>query len=489
MAGYLAVGVIRLPSHNLHGHVSRLQPQSQAQSPHTLKLSSLLRPLTHEPCQKSSENEDRRGVVKIPSYLSSMTIGQTIQDPIEGGIISLQSSRALFDFFLLQLNAKWEYILDSRVDTHDNIRQRSPLLFATILFCSSKFANAVNAGLESAPDPLLQTGLCSLAQNLVVKSLAEGDRTIETMQALYLLVCWKDADDDISYLHTGYAFRVLHDMEPEQKGEYELQAARRRRTWLALFRRDRQQSLFFMRRPSLSQADEESFLLDNPDTWQRMRYAMPSDMLACCNADLRQVQGKLRALLQRASAEMLPCLVYMMEMDMNGWKSKWKKHLEASDRDPLLYPDQHHLDTLVHVWDHSVRLNIASGMLRQALLSSEPGYGTSLSSPLADRSDKMALEPWYSAAGLGTKLVTLIRTQQRLSPPVVVESGQNFLASRPWVSIEDKTCSVCAWMSSLRLSELSRSASKLYPSSVSIFSRRSAYILGIHSEVVSPPRN
>ncbi|KAL4757494.1 uncharacterized protein BDW70DRAFT_163519 [Aspergillus foveolatus] len=56
---------------------------------------------------------------------------------------------------------------------------------------SSKFANAVDAGLVSASDPFLQTRLCSLARNLVVKSLAEGDRTIETMQALYLLDCWR----------------------------------------------------------------------------------------------------------------------------------------------------------------------------------------------------------------------------------------------------------------------------------------------------------
>jgi hypothetical protein len=97
---------------------------------------------------------------------------------------------------------------------------------------------------------------------------------------------------------------------------------------------------------------------------------MPSDMAACCSADLRRVQGKLRALVQEASAEMLPCLVDLMEADINDWRLRWKKHLETDNRDPLLYPDQHHLDTLVQIWDHSVRLNIASGILRQALLSS-----------------------------------------------------------------------------------------------------------------------
>lgn len=179
------------------------------------------------------------GVVKMPTYLSSMTLGQTIKDPVQGGMISPSASKALFEFFMIHMNAKWEYILDPKVDTHDDVQRRSSFLFASILFCASKFANYIDGCIVSATDPFIQSRLCSLARNLAIRTLAEGDRSIETIQAFYLLVCWKDADDDVSYLHSGYAFRILHDLDVEQSDGDGRQVARRRRIWLALYRQGR----------------------------------------------------------------------------------------------------------------------------------------------------------------------------------------------------------------------------------------------------------
>lgn len=99
---------------------------------------------------------------------------------------------------MIHMNAKWEYLLDPHIDTHDNVQRQSFLLFVSVLLCASKFANYVDGRLVETTDPFLQIRLCSLARNLDIKSLAAGDRSIETMQALYLLVCWSDADDDIS---------------------------------------------------------------------------------------------------------------------------------------------------------------------------------------------------------------------------------------------------------------------------------------------------
>ncbi|KAL2812929.1 hypothetical protein BDW59DRAFT_178362 [Aspergillus cavernicola] len=355
--------------------------QSQTQTPRSLKLSWLLRPLRIGSHQQSRD-DDRRppGLVKMPSYISSMTLGQTITDPIEGGMISPQASTALFEFLMVEMNAKWEYILDPHIDTPDSVQQRSSVLFTSILFCASKFANYIDGHLVSAPDQFLQSRLCSLARNLVIKSLAEGDRSVETMQALYLLVCWKDADDDISYLHSGYAFRILQDLDVGQNDGGGRQVARHRRTWLALFRQDRQQSLFFMRRASKSPGDDDISFLCDLDTWLKMPYALPSDFVACCSADLRRVQWKLRNLVKKASSIMLPCLLELMDADMCTWKAKWKDHLQGEARrqshdDPslnprLLHPGTYHLNTLVHLWDHSVRLNVASAILRQALTAS-----------------------------------------------------------------------------------------------------------------------
>ncbi|OQD66345.1 hypothetical protein PENPOL_c004G04197 [Penicillium polonicum] len=347
----------------------------------SLKLSGLLKPLKISVPTEGNEDDWRPvGSVKMPSYISSMTLGHTIVDPIKGGIISPQVSQALFEFFMIQMNAKWEYLLDPHIDTHDSVQMRNSFLFASILFCSSKFASFMEGKIVSTPDLFLQSRLCSLARNLAIKAIAEGSRSIETLQAFYLLVCWKDADDDISYLHSGYAFRILHDLDLEQGDIDGRRVARRKRTWLALFRQNRQQSLFFLRRGSLNQGDQETPPLGDLNVWLRMPYALPLDFAACCSADLRCIQYRLRHLVQRKSLDMLPCLVELMDADLRSWRFKWHNQLEGEGRqrpedDPnlkqeFLFPGSHHLTTLINVWESSVRLNVASSIFRQALMAS-----------------------------------------------------------------------------------------------------------------------
>lgn len=352
---------------------------SSEESYATLKILRILRPLKSSINADSDEDDWRpAGSVKMPSYISSMTLGHTIQDPIKSGILSLQVSEGLFEFFMIQMNAKWKYILDPYVDTHTSVQMRSPLLFAAILYCSSKFANFTEGKLVPNPDLFLQSRLCSLARNLAIRSIAEGNRSIETMQALYLLVCWKDADDDVSYLHSGYAFRILHDLDSEPGDSDSREFAMRKRTWLALFRQDKQQSLFFMRRASLSPGEEN--ITCNLSVWLKMPYALPSDFAACCSADLRCIQSRLRHMVQKGSPDILPCLLELMDADLRSWKSRWSQHLEEQknmrphdnsiSNPKLLSPGGKHLSTLLNVWDNSVRLNVASAILRQALMAS-----------------------------------------------------------------------------------------------------------------------
>ena len=368
---------------------SQLLSSDRHQSAPSLKLSRLLRPLRADSRHPAGEDGDSDqhpiAPVQMPSYLSSMTLGLTVTDPISSGILSRDASMALFDHFMLHMNAKWEYVLDPHVDTHDDIRRRSALLFASVLFCSSKFCTYAegNGGgvVTLTADPFLQSRLCSLARSLAVRTLAEGSRSVEAMQAFYLLVCWKDADDDVSYLHSGYAFRVLNDIDLEQSdGGDGRQAARCKRTWLALFRQDRQQSLFFVRRASLTLCDDDSPFVGDLNAWLEMSHALPLDFIACCSADIRRIQSRLRAMVQKGSSTMLPCLVGLMDAELSRWKSTWQGHLEGEARaqprdDPsldrgLLFPGRSHLNRLVGLWEHSVRLNISSAVLRQTLMAS-----------------------------------------------------------------------------------------------------------------------
>lgn len=135
-----------------------------------------------------------------------------------------------------------------------------------------------------------------------------------------------------------------------------------------------------MRRATLSLGDEDPPFVGYLDTWLKMPHALPFDFVACCSADLRRIQAKLRVMIQKASSEMLHCLLELMDSELNRWKSTWKNHLDGEGRlhpndDPfldqkLLHPGKNHINTLVALWEDSVRLNVASAILRQALMAS-----------------------------------------------------------------------------------------------------------------------
>lgn len=355
--------------------------QSASTSP-SLKLSWLLQPFKVEPQVLDDGSSDYpTALAGMPSYSASISLGHSIMDPIEGGILTRQISLALFDHFMLEMNAKWEYILDPHFDSHDEVRRRSHLLFAAVLFCSSKFVSYSNGSLTTSTDLFLQSRLCSLARSLVVRKLAEGDKSIETVQAIYLLVCWKEPDDEISYLHCGYAFRIVQDWDREQNDPDKRLSARRMRTWLSLFRQDIQQSLSFKRRASLGLGDEDGApSVVDMNTWLKMPYSLPLDVVACCCGDLQRLHIRLRAMVKKASSPMLSCLLELMDSELNKWRSTWQNHLEEEERtvsvdDSLLdqrlfNPGSCHLNTIFGLWEQSVKLNVASAILRQALMTS-----------------------------------------------------------------------------------------------------------------------
>lgn len=374
---------------------------SQVDEP-SLPLTSILRPLGRSVQQCHEQAAER---VTMPSYVSALSLGHTISDPIASGALSLAASSAFYNYFLREMNAKWEYVLDPRADGHDAVRRRSPLLFACILFCAAKFAQFRDGSIINVPDTFLQTRLCSVTRNLAVRAFAEGSRAIETMQAFYLLACWKEVDDDVSYLHCGYAFRVLHDLDLQGSGGGEEYIARRRRTWLALYRQEKQQSLFFVRGASLvSEDDDGSNFVGDWRAWRGMPHAIPLDAFSCCSAELRRTQARIQRMIRNSSSEMLSCLSDMMEADLVEWRSRWQSRMNSSNKDSpvlanvmannddtakpddaLFSPGVQHFELLHSLWEHSVRLNLASAMLRRAL-----GAAVAVSTAPADDVSQLA---------------------------------------------------------------------------------------------------
>lgn len=383
--------------YNQHRHQQQKQPASiqQQAGSSSLKLSWLLRPLKANDYpqgrQCNAGNCHGEDAVKMPTYLSSTTLSQTMSDPIDSGILSRAASAALFKHFMTEMNAKWEYVLDPRFDTHDGVRARNQLLFATILFCSSKFFNFVNKSVTTRTDPHLQVRLCGVARSLAVNMFAVGDRSTETMQAFYLLACWKDADDDISYMHSAYAFRILQDLDLEQAVGDGPQTARQR-AWLALYRQDKQQSLFFMEKRSHNLGADDVLPVIDKEKWQSNNFVLPSDFVACCSADIRRLQFRLSVMVRRSSTAMLPCLLELMDSDLRVWESKWRSQLTDSARQyprddssldaDMLGPDSQHNDILLGLWKHSVRLNVASAILRQTVTASVASHFRTHDQPL-----------------------------------------------------------------------------------------------------------
>ena len=408
--------------------VERSGLQQEDSRPVTLKLAGLLQPLeTGFQTIITNDDTELEACISMPSYSASLTLGQTITDPVDSGMLGILDSRILFHHFMLELNARWEYILDPLEDTHDHVRRRSPFLFATILFCSSKFVSVSNGSCSVRTDPFLQTRLCSLARNLAIRAFAAGNRSLETLQAFYLLACWKDPDDDTSYLHSGYAFHVLHDIDTKHFGSDGNRAMQHRRTWLALFRQLEQQNLFFTRSSSGRRPEESgSSLIRDPESWSRLPHALPLDLLSCCGADLRRLQSRIRNMVEHASPLMLPCYIDSLNHDLLRWRSSWTDCLKQSaygrsadytTLDPkLLNPGEGHINTILGLWESSVRLNVASAIFRFALTSSLSNQSPKDTYPQSRQHDRSQVHVLLSGgiAGLSDSVQGAFETLRHL---------------------------------------------------------------------------
>lgn len=117
------------------------------------------------------------------------------------------------------------------VHTLEYMRQTSPALFTAVLAASAKFFRQD-----------LYKSLLSYAQQLVARGMADTVVEIGFVQAMLVLVYWKEPTDSSGWLRIGYAVRLgqqlrLH-MPPPREWPTEEGAARecmnRARTWIVL---------------------------------------------------------------------------------------------------------------------------------------------------------------------------------------------------------------------------------------------------------------
>ncbi|KIJ49430.1 hypothetical protein M422DRAFT_777385 [Sphaerobolus stellatus SS14] len=125
-------------------------------------------------------------------------------DPAARGLLSERMARDLFSLFFDHCHPRMP-IFDTRIDTFDSIRQRSPFCFCSILMV------AVTARDGSQPTTL-QTALWEETMMRGKESMFQRVKDLEVIQGLILLSCWSESTGGTCWIVLGHAIRCSVEM-------------------------------------------------------------------------------------------------------------------------------------------------------------------------------------------------------------------------------------------------------------------------------------
>ncbi|GAA6046601.1 hypothetical protein JCM3770_006232 [Rhodotorula araucariae] len=239
-------------------------------------------------------------------------------DPVQAGLLSELDAYELFDFYFKHLNLVVP-ILDPHLHTPAFAREKSALLFASVLTVTSKVVR-----------PKVYGACVLLSNKLVGQAIEFGLCAVEVVQALNLLTHWKKPDDSSSWRKVGYAIRMAQELRLNVRAPRPLPTDERQareilnkeRAWLNLIVADYHLAIHH----SLPRMISEEHV-DDPADWvgeHAAQFPTPgestlapwitfsrmcrlyADMLAAMNGD----QSNLRSL-------------RWLEHDWRRWRSRW----------------------------------------------------------------------------------------------------------------------------------------------------------------------
>ncbi|WWC58765.1 uncharacterized protein I303_101309 [Kwoniella dejecticola CBS 10117] len=154
------------------------------------------------------------------------------EDPITCGYIDEANGRRLFDLFMDKLSAR-VFIFDPTLHTYDYVRNSSNFLFCVMLAIAAKF--------DTSTPPIIHKKCLALAKDQLLRVFADNIESEETVQALYVLTEYKEAEDEKSYILLGMACRIAVDLDlARPRPDYDERRNRnRQRIWLVLYAADR----------------------------------------------------------------------------------------------------------------------------------------------------------------------------------------------------------------------------------------------------------
>ncbi|KAF5648061.1 hypothetical protein F52700_1275 [Fusarium sp. NRRL 52700] len=264
----------------------------------------------------------------VPSQRSR---DESLEDPIDLGLITPSLAKSLFDSFITVLNP---YIsqLDPHLHTFPYVRSKSAFLLGSMLAMAAKAFNHV-----------LYTKLYDHAQDLFSNVFRRGSKSVEIVQAILILTYWKEPQDTRVWTSVGYAIRICMDLgwhklaycrSASSMTDAEAQRRERRsieRTWYVLFVYDRSISLQ-TGRPWMIECSE---FIESIEDWCNDKLAIENDQLLGAFTTLRLITSSTFPLLATKSrqrslshSESAP-LVSLLNGRIERWEKKWTERVTA----------------------------------------------------------------------------------------------------------------------------------------------------------------
>ncbi|KAF5579102.1 hypothetical protein FPCIR_11242 [Fusarium pseudocircinatum] len=247
---------------------------------------------------------------------------ESLEDPIELGLITPSLAKSLFDSFITVLNP---YIsqLDPQFHTLPYVRSKSAFLLSSMLAMAAKAFNHV-----------LYMKLYDHAQDLFSNVFRRGSKSVEIVQAILILTYWKEPQDTRVWTSVGYAIRICMDLGwhklahcPSEAVTTESEVQRRER-------RNIERTCISLQtgRPWMIECSE---FVDSIEEWCNDPLAIENDQLLGAFTTLRLVTSSAFPLLVTKSrqrslshSESAP-LVSLLDSRIERWEKKWTEKVAA----------------------------------------------------------------------------------------------------------------------------------------------------------------
>lgn len=131
-------------------------------------------------------------------------------DPVSAGIVDLETSRILFDTFMVKLEALLSFF-DPRIHSYQYIRSHSSLLFTTMCWLAATVSDFPGAA-------RVMNDLKAHIDNVLLPAIyCQNLRSVEIVQGFLMLAAYlrptQNPSDDRSWTLLGHAIRVATDLD------------------------------------------------------------------------------------------------------------------------------------------------------------------------------------------------------------------------------------------------------------------------------------